>query len=733
MDLNSLDLGVLLGKGGFAHVYRCRIRNNQQEVALKIISKEKFNPNNEIAIQKNIVHPAIVQLYTTFADEKNVYLVLECCQMNLYRYLKQAGSLSERNTGYVIKQLLEALQHLHGHGILHRDLKLSNILISAIHSREVDTLDVKLCDFGLALQLHHPDEEHYTLCGTPNYIAPEMITAQMGHSFPVDLWAVGCLTYSLLTGTPPFESVANGTPGGSTSHVQATLQSIVQGVYSIPSQISPPTVSFLNSLLNLNPMARPNVSVLLQHVFLRGIPSRTDYSGGKSTDISFDNHSSAATTQESYHPMLTSAMEVTTSYEGPKISPTEPIHRLPVASPTSLHCGHLSKPSTSSKHIASPPVNASIASLASSHRYSSVASSQHLENTTGSVSFSNWIEAIKSVTQKPPSSRIPYFDENSLRSSYSNELRSSLPNIDNYLSLRSSMETTGSTQVAPLRASFNGTTTTSNSSPRISVGQLPPFAFATSQANTLLVYLSSKDLLILTHLRNQQGEQRCYRLIRRHTAPYHLEIGSITSSMTSEVHQLRQCVISSEEAQESNLVLDDFSLKTSQLVSKSNILKSYALNALPPLLLKCMQKCSIIIEEIQSRVPRLILYLSESESESILGPKETPRARIRNKIACKCMLMCNGPLPDFCIQWMDGTKLRYTLSSGKLSLQGPSVEPFKYTEVFDDGVFWADVARGNQVKYLLVAQEAMRRCIEEMNGSTIRSAPRVIMADERKL
>jgi serine/threonine protein kinase len=174
--LDDYDIGSLLGKGGFAHVYRCRQRSNGKEVALKIISKSRFSATNEINIHQRCQHSSITTFICSFQDENNTYIVLEFCKLNLFKYLKQIGHISERNTGYIIKQLLEALQYLHSNGIIHRDLKLSNILISELHNRQVDNIDIKICDFGLAILLEHPDEEHFTLCGTPNYIAPGNFT-----------------------------------------------------------------------------------------------------------------------------------------------------------------------------------------------------------------------------------------------------------------------------------------------------------------------------------------------------------------------------------------------------------------------------------------------------------------------------------------------------------------------------------------------------------------------------
>jgi serine/threonine protein kinase len=120
--------------------------------------------------------------------------------------------LSEFEAVYIIQQLLQAIEYLHSQGLVHRDLKLSNVLISTINkiqysfenNFEMELVSVKLCDFGLAVQLQHPDEEHFTLCGTPQYIAPE-IASQQPHGAAADIWSIGVLFYFLVIGNPPFD------------------------------------------------------------------------------------------------------------------------------------------------------------------------------------------------------------------------------------------------------------------------------------------------------------------------------------------------------------------------------------------------------------------------------------------------------------------------------------------------------------------------------------------------
>ena len=239
-SISDYDVGQLVGKGGFASVYRARERITNNEVAIKIIKKSYIREAkssqriiSEIKIHSRLDHKSIVKLYNYFEDKECIYIVLELCNNgNLYQYLKRFGPLSEYDATNLIHQILIALQYLHERHIIHRDLKLSNILLN-------DDSEIKICDFGLAIQFEHPDEEHFTLCGTPNYIAPEVIT-QQSHGYPADLWSVGCLFYYIITGVPPFDEE------NKSDHLQNQLLSN----YIPPSGISENALDFIKCLLH---------------------------------------------------------------------------------------------------------------------------------------------------------------------------------------------------------------------------------------------------------------------------------------------------------------------------------------------------------------------------------------------------------------------------------------------------------------------------------------------------
>lgn len=149
---------------------------------------------NEIRIHKSLRHPNIVKFEHNFEDEHNVYMLLELCKNeSLNELIKRRKKVTEFEARVYIIQILRAVKFLHQNKIIHRDLKLGNLFLS-------ENMQIKLGDFGLAARLSDENEKRYTICGTPNYIAPEVLNQREGHSRPADLWSVGVILYTLLYG-----------------------------------------------------------------------------------------------------------------------------------------------------------------------------------------------------------------------------------------------------------------------------------------------------------------------------------------------------------------------------------------------------------------------------------------------------------------------------------------------------------------------------------------------------
>ena len=242
----------LLGKGGFARCYELLDEETHQTYAGKIIKKSSLIKSrtkqkliSEIKIHKSVHHENIVKFYHYFEDIENVYILIELCyNQTLHELLKRRKKLTELETQYYVYYIIKALQYLHNLKIIHRDLKLANIFIT-------ENMQVKLGDFGLATQLEFDGERKHTLCGTPNYIAPEILEGKTGHSFEVDIWSIGIILYILLIGKPPFE----------TNNAKETYKRIRLKSYSFPQgeKISEPARELIESILVLEPHKRPSL------------------------------------------------------------------------------------------------------------------------------------------------------------------------------------------------------------------------------------------------------------------------------------------------------------------------------------------------------------------------------------------------------------------------------------------------------------------------------------------
>jgi len=253
--------GKLLGKGGFAKCYETTNLETKRVQAAKIIVKASLTKSrarqkliSEIKIHKSLHHVHIVNFEHVFEDQENVYILLELCtNQTLNDLLKRRKRLTELEVQCYCIQMISALKYLHSFRVIHRDLKLGNLFLS-------DKMEIKIGDFGLATKLEFDGEKKRTICGTPNYIAPEILDGKVGHSYEVDIWSLGVIIYTLLVGKPPFE----------TSDVKKTYAKIKAGSYSFPEQIplSDAAKGLITRILNLDPARRPTLDEILQHPFI---------------------------------------------------------------------------------------------------------------------------------------------------------------------------------------------------------------------------------------------------------------------------------------------------------------------------------------------------------------------------------------------------------------------------------------------------------------------------------
>ncbi|NXT83124.1 STK36 kinase, partial [Zapornia atra] len=254
----------MIGEGSFGRVYKGRRKHSAQVVALKFIpkvgrsEKELKNLQREIEIMRGLHHPNIIQMLDSFETDKEVVVVTDYAEGELFQILEDDGSLPEDQVQAIAAQLVSALYYLHSHRILHRDMKPQNILLGK------DGV-VKLCDFGFARAMSIHTMVLTSIKGTPLYMSPELVE-ERPYDHTADLWSVGCILYELFVGTPPFY----------TSSIFQLVSLIVKDPVKWPAVISPVFKSFLQGLLMKDPRQRLSWPELLSHPFIAGRVTVTD-------------------------------------------------------------------------------------------------------------------------------------------------------------------------------------------------------------------------------------------------------------------------------------------------------------------------------------------------------------------------------------------------------------------------------------------------------------------------
>ncbi|KAM4797197.1 hormonally up-regulated neu tumor-associated kinase [Rhinophrynus dorsalis] len=262
--VGSYLIGRKLGEGSFAKVREGLHVVTGEKVAVKVIDKKKAkkdtyvtkNLRREGQIQQMIRHPNITQLLDILETENSYYLVMELCSGgNLMHKIYEKKRLEEHEARKYIRQLILAVEHLHRAGVVHRDLKIENLLLD-------ENNDIKLIDFGLsncAGILGYTDP-FSTQCGSPAYAAPELL-ARKRYGPKVDVWSIGVNMYAMLTGTLPFTVEPFS--------LRALYQKMVdKDMNPLPSHLSPAAINFLRSLLEPDPVKRPNIQQALANRWL---------------------------------------------------------------------------------------------------------------------------------------------------------------------------------------------------------------------------------------------------------------------------------------------------------------------------------------------------------------------------------------------------------------------------------------------------------------------------------
>ncbi|XP_035888030.1 inactive serine/threonine-protein kinase PLK5 isoform X6 [Phyllostomus discolor] len=251
--------GKLIGKGAFSRCYKLTDLSTSSVFALKVVPRRGAGAGGlrpcgkverEIALHSRLRHHNIVAFHGHFADRDHVYMVLEyCSRQSLAHVLEARRTLTEPEVRYYLRGLVSGLRYLHQQHIVHRDLKLSNFFLKK-------NMEVKIGDLGLAAKVGPGGRCHRVLCGTPNFLAPEVVSRN-GHSCQSDIWALGCVTYLVLTGSPPFMAAP----------LSEMYENILASRYPEPTHLSPNACRLIARLLAPNPAERPSLDHLLQDDF----------------------------------------------------------------------------------------------------------------------------------------------------------------------------------------------------------------------------------------------------------------------------------------------------------------------------------------------------------------------------------------------------------------------------------------------------------------------------------
>ncbi|XP_058388994.1 serine/threonine-protein kinase 36 isoform X3 [Diceros bicornis minor] len=248
----------MIGEGSFGRVYKGRRKYSAQVVALKFIpklgrsEKELRNLQREIEIMRGLRHPNIVHMLDSFETDKEVVVVTDYAEGELFQILEDDGKLPEEQVQAIAAQLVSALYYLHSHRILHRDMKPQNILLAKGGG-------IKLCDFGFARAMSTNTMVLTSIKGTPLYMSPELVE-ERPYDHTADLWSVGCILYELAVGTPPFY----------TTSIFQLVSLILKDPVRWPPTISPCFKNFLQGLLTKDPRQRLSWPDLLHHPFIAG-------------------------------------------------------------------------------------------------------------------------------------------------------------------------------------------------------------------------------------------------------------------------------------------------------------------------------------------------------------------------------------------------------------------------------------------------------------------------------
>jgi len=266
---DKYDLGKVIGRGAFSEVKEGTRKQNGKKYAVKCISKKLIDKKElallerEIDIMKKLQHPNIIQLMEVVDTQDTLYLILEYASGGeLFDAIVNKGFYGEADAAKIIKQILEAIKYVHNHGIAHRDLKPENLLL--IKGEDGGAEVIKIADFGLSKDFGQ--EQLQTSCGTPDYVAPEVLLGEP-YDMAVDVWSIGVISYVLLCGFPPFYGDSQ----------KELFENIMNGRFDFPdpewSEVSDLAKGFIKKILVVDPEKRATAEQCLEDPWLKDFVS----------------------------------------------------------------------------------------------------------------------------------------------------------------------------------------------------------------------------------------------------------------------------------------------------------------------------------------------------------------------------------------------------------------------------------------------------------------------------
>lgn len=271
--LDRYEVGETVGVGGFAVVKRGRDKKTGQDVAIKVVDKSRYSKGDnslqrEIQVLCKVQHPNCIKLFAVYITPRKVYLITELVTGGeLLDRVTAKGNYTEKDAADLITQLLEGVSYLHSQGIVHRDLKLENMLMTD----HTDKSPIKIADFGLS-KFFQQGTVLSTMCGSPQYVAPEILGISDGnqaYSPAVDMWSVGVILFILLSGYSPFDDENDA----------VLFEKIKSGNYDaddpIWDHVSNSAKDLVARLLIVDASQRLSAKQALQHPWLKGHAATT--------------------------------------------------------------------------------------------------------------------------------------------------------------------------------------------------------------------------------------------------------------------------------------------------------------------------------------------------------------------------------------------------------------------------------------------------------------------------